>query len=405
MVRAYDKNRDGLLDHDELLRFATGNAGPKASFVLRSSAARSDPSRSQVKNVLDDDGDGAVSSEEAALADVRLLQFDADDDESIALADFTPDIQAGPRRLSGRRPDEPDAAIWITDRTNWNYVLYSLAEFYAYGGDLAAGDLALTPDLVNALDTDEDGTVSEEEVSGLAETPPHLVLQASFDEENTPEGSPRARLHLQSLSDHLQAKGVEVCRQAMGFSFAWADMKIDFFVNEDPLLYSTSVDTVDMDGDGKLNQCELAQYLIRRQSVFRGLVRAQAAVHEDAFFAALDTDASGSLNAREIQQAPERLLALDRNQDGQLQSHELPHGMAVGFVRGDPRRDSEFFSAPCAAIASSQIKPSWFTGMDTNEDGEISPREFLGTGDQFRQLDRDTDGYICASEANQRLAQ
>jgi hypothetical protein len=37
--------------------------------------------------------------------------------------------------------------------------------------------------------------------------------------------------------------------------------------------------------------------------------------------------------------------------------------------------------------------------MDANGDGYVSPREFLGTPEQFRKLDRDGDGLISPEEA------
>ena len=36
--------------------------------------------------------------------------------------------------------------------------------------------------------------------------------------------------------------------------------------------------------------------------------------------------------------------------------------------------------------------------MDRNADGEISPREFLGTPEQFSQLDANGDGFLDADE-------
>jgi hypothetical protein len=37
--------------------------------------------------------------------------------------------------------------------------------------------------------------------------------------------------------------------------------------------------------------------------------------------------------------------------------------------------------------------------MDRNGDGEVSPREFLGTPEDFRKIDTNGDGLIDAEEA------
>ena len=38
--------------------------------------------------------------------------------------------------------------------------------------------------------------------------------------------------------------------------------------------------------------------------------------------------------------------------------------------------------------------------MDRNRDGDVSRKEFLGTDEQFRQIDVDGDGLISVEEAD-----
>jgi hypothetical protein len=47
--------------------------------------------------------------------------------------------------------------------------------------------------------------------------------------------------------------------------------------------------------------------------------------------------------------------------------------------------------------------PQWFRAMDTNGDGYVSLREFLGTPEQFAKLDADGDGLISPEEAEKAI--
>jgi hypothetical protein len=125
-------------------------------------------------------------------------------------------------------------------------------------------------------------------------------------------------------------------------------------------------------------------------------------VHDqyDALFGALDANADGRLGEREVDTCSTRLMARDANGDGQLGTDEVTYSMIVAFLRGEPANEQSFYIPPTVATPLTD-KPasSWFVRADFNRDGDISRREFLGSLEQFAQLDADHNGYIGADEA------
>jgi hypothetical protein len=97
-----------------------------------------------------------------------------------------------------------------------------------------------------------------------------------------------------------------------------------------------------------------------------------------------------------------RLLALDANGDQRLSADELPQRMTMRLVRDvqPPERGmSPRLPPPRRDVV--RAGPDWFQRMDANGDGDVSPREFLGSMARFRELDHDGDGFVDATEAKQ----
>jgi hypothetical protein len=110
------------------------------------------------------------------------------------------------------------------------------------------------------------------------------------------------------------------------------------------------------------------------------------------------------------------LAALDLDGDGAIGAGERPTAIRISITRGphahemlaEPTSAAREFasaglasSAPPPTAGSATKIPPWFADMDRNRDGDLSRTEFLGTSEQFKELDRDQDGLIGSQEAGE----
>jgi hypothetical protein len=154
----------------------------------------------------------------------------------------------------------------------------------------------------------------------------------------------------------------------------------------------------DRDGNGTTTDAELDAYLARLRQAEGGLVTLTASPGPRSWFEILDADGDGQLGARELRSAWERLADADAD------------GRRAGFVPA-PDWDAPVLTltftpgvaaapgVPLLRRAVPRTGPEWFRAMDRNGDGDVSPREFLGTAEAFRRLDRDGDGLLSPEEA------
>ena len=160
---------------------------------------------------------------------------------------------------------------------------------------------------------------------------------------------------------------------------------------------------MDRDTDGKVTEAEMNAALDLLEDLSLNQAVFGVADRGEMLFGTIDADSDGRLGLRELLAAQKRLASYDLDRDGRITAAEIPHRydwvissvpMALGFgvvstVNGMPQ----------AAPARHAYGPSWFTKMDRNRDGDLSPREFIGPRAVFRRLDVDGDGLIDASEA------
>ena len=445
----YDTNKNGAVDRAEVPRFVTRNAGGARAFSIRGTAdvreqgARETP----VWQLLQSDDDPTtLSQRELASAAGRLRSRDIDDDDVLLPGDFvdTAALMPGMMRESNRRRG-PDAAKLLGDRASWDMIAMNLDEQYALGGRLSEASFPLLPRLFGQLDADGDGRVSKKEYRNLDGVSAHIRLAVEFDPpqpakeqgeraaEAPPSPQPQSQIRLVSLCEELEALKTGVFEPPGRLLVQLGDMSLMFYAADQvggadyesrakQLLDTLDADkngyieekevteaaqgqlpsfaAVDTDADGKVYQGEIVSFLSQQQGALRAQVHAKAGDRDDPLFAALDANGDDRLDGREIEAAPDRLTKLDRSGDGELAGEEIPSAMVVGLARGSLQNQDALFIPPTiASRAPATETPRWFTSMDTSRDGLISRREFLGTIDQFGQLDGNDDGFVDPTEA------
>ena len=166
--------------------------------------------------------------------------------------------------------------------------------------------------------------------------------------------------------------------------------------------YASYFEASDTESDGKIDADEIAAGLEKMQSPMRDRASVSVGLVSDPVVAAIDANDDNRFSLREVQEAADCLLQLDADSNGTVQRTEIPSVYRLLVARGQNYR--RYYSRLRLAGRASDTSPSdrettWFSGMDQNGDGDVSPREFLGTEEQFATLDADGDHLISATEA------
>jgi hypothetical protein len=172
------------------------------------------------------------------------------------------------------------------------------------------------------------------------------------------------------------------------------------------LMAGPSPGLFDLDRDGKATWDEL-QLAVRRMAT---VASAQFAIRvvevPDLAMVLLDRDTDDRVSEREIGESPNFLKeyadSLGIGNTGITGDH-LPLLRRLIVERRSSLEGADEMAVPAGYQSNAQKEArsdDWFSAMDSNHDGVISPREFLGSSDSWKQLDRDGDGWIEAAEVS-----
>jgi Ca2+-binding EF-hand superfamily protein len=388
-------------------------------------------------SLLDRDGSRSLTAVELDDAAKGLSRFDFDRSEVISFSELAPFRNPLLPRVTAR----PETSL-----TDMPFLLLgpdgdqkeSAKLFAAYnstpGGDsaLSAEELGRTSKWFHPWDQDGNQQLDELELLAMTRNPPTdiflkvelprerrgvpkmgaTVMAEELDAVVTPSDRGRceisrkgAVLEIRALNSRSQA-GDQLRFFQLKFLTADKDKDQRIDVSEYPgLEYSgATFEQIDLDADGKLTREEWVDHLhLDAWAVQTRVIMAVKPSGTDLFMQ-LDADADKRLSPRELKSAWASIAKLDPNKDGELAKHELSHRFRITISMGEPSIFQVAMTSPAMIQPSAQVVrhsegPNWFRHMDRNQDRDLSWSEFLGTRDVFRKLDKDGDGLISASEA------
>jgi len=440
ILNRYDANRNGKVDPPELVRFLTRNRAAGRTFSIRPTAYAGDRQResSPLWQWLDRDGDGRLDPSELAGVADRLRVADLNDDQLVT-AEELQQARASTPVMRGREEPDPrrfqgsPAAYLLEEGTDWHNLLDGVERIYRFGGP-ASWSLLGGPQQLASLDPPitAEAQVRGKEMARIAEIPAEFHLELRLGEEDQ---AMEVRLAENATTHWEIARGAaqwiftsehgtvvfrvrdlprgSVSEGDIEQLMAMADTDGNGYLTEEEfqaapgLIGQLSFVAADLDGNEQLYPDEIRKAIEAQRSVEGAQVRIQALGGIDPLFWQLDENQDGRLSAREIAGASERLTSWVTRADQSLQVEQIPGVVIFEIYRGedDPSPEPLRLAEP-ADLASSDAedRPAWHQAMDSNNDGDVSRREFLGTDGQFQSLDRDSDGLISVEEAVQAKA-
>ena len=441
-------SKDGVVTSEELAEALRPALGPFRIQVGRLANGRTDA----LFDHLDRDKDGQLTRSELAAIAWSLRRLDLDDNEMITAEELepfnNPAVAVRGENGSGRRPRFtalPPAVERISGESSLRLARLLMKKYDKGPGEgpgrpdskLSPAEFAIDPNAFDAADANGDGAINTEELRRYLDgAPVDVSVDLSFPTDARARATARVGggggealpkgVQVQQLADddveiavgrvrldvHVDGgeAAAENARRALLRRFKAADANQDGYLDgkelagEDaaglPLAGLTGV--VDRDGDGKLYEKELIDFVDRQVEAARGRVVLTTSDQGRAIFGILDSDRDLRLSARELMRTVDRVTSWDGDDDGRVSADEIPYHFQITIARGELSglTGGEGGAGPRSIDRPKPVAgPDWFRQSDRNRDGDVSRREFLGPREPFDRLDRDKDGLIDADEA------
>jgi Ca2+-binding EF-hand superfamily protein len=436
-IEELDADKDGSVSLDEL---KTYYAGKGVGALLLSNQTATNPAAlgdDALFALLDRDRDGKLSRAELQTALGELMRLDQDDDELLTVGElginlgamFTP-VQPPrmmPKDGKGAKAPEPKFVIELLPRgdrrlsAKMDAARKIVAKYDAdKDGKLTSAEIGWEAKALAKWDRNRDGKLDSLELgrwlSGAPESEHAIQLSA------TPGTAPMPRRMraMPTSSDTLTLGNVQLAvvtqaltgSQAFDFKgqvlgqFRALDVDRHGYLTRRQLDQESGqalrgmLDMADRNNDSRLSREELTQYLDLVASAVQAQVSITLSTSGQGLYGTLDRNGDGFLSVRELREAWANLSPFAPEKAETLDRKDLPNQVRLTVGRGgNPQVIGEGMSGGPPSRPIPTRGPLWFRKMDTNGDGDLSAREWLGDPAQFTALDTDKDGLISLAEA------
>lgn len=394
---------------------------------------------------LDGNQDGQVSESEVRAGRESLRKFDLDNDGAFHVQELLPfrgPARPGVPAAVGRADPRELPFAPIPRKGSLEAVIEKVFERYDNvedergDGFLSRDELGLDAALFARFDRNRDGKLDAEEIGVFLRNPapqieifvemPGLSFTRPRISVKSPPGFPpvdvrqehsrRLELELAGIPFEMRVNlPVGTATDNLNFyklRFRVADADKNGYLSEQEFpaanVPNANFRVVDRNNDGMILVKEVEDYIKQETEVSQSLVYMLVSREGASLFELLDADSDRRLTPRELQEGFARLRSVDRTGDRRIASTEIDSLYQLTFEMGKPPLFSEEMMQATAANREMQAQPMtvsrsgprWFQNMDRNGDGDVTEREFLGTAEMFRQIDRDHDRLISADEAD-----